>query len=253
MKRFIAIMLTLAAVIVCFSSCGKSEEAKAVIEKINAIGEITLEKESLIAEAENAYTQLSEKDKKAVAFKILELARKDLEDLKEFSKDAEEVLAVYEKALTEYGTPESTITDSYKALSDKLADCYESIKAECEKIFEAVKEKNEEYEKISADAVLSAKAYVNYFKELNADKQIDIKDIGCIAQISDGTVYYLFALTYNDGGEDVNAYSTVRFAGVPAKETMDMYAEKFYSEAPSSEKADALTMGNVSISLSDIK
>ena len=49
-----------------FVSCNESEEAKMTIAKINEIGTVTLEKETLINEAEELFTNLSETDKKHV-------------------------------------------------------------------------------------------------------------------------------------------------------------------------------------------
>ena len=247
MKKITCVFLTLIAVVLCFSSCMKSAEVKAVEEKIAAIGEITLEKESLILEAEDSYTKLPQKDKEKVFFKPLELARKNLELLKEFNRDAQSVLDTINTALSEYGTKKSEITESYKALSEAFSACDTALKAEYEKIFEPVRTKYAEYEKIEADAAASAKVYIDYFRGINTDKIITVTDIGCIAQISEGTVYYLFAFTYTDGKNEKSVYSTVRFAGTPGKESFKAFEKNFYSDAPSSENSDALIMGNVEI------
>ncbi len=247
MKKITCVFLTLIAVVLCFSSCMKSAEVRAVEEKIAAIGEISLEKESLILEAEDSYTKLPQKDKKKVFFKPLELARKNLELLKEFNRDAGSVLELINKSLSEYGTKKDEITESYNALTDSLSACDAQLKAEYEKIFEPVRTKYAEYEKIEADAAISAKVYIDYFRGINTDKKITVTDIGCIAQISEGTVYYLFAFTYTDGKNEESVYSTVRFAGTPGKESFRAFEKNFYSDAPSSENADALIMGNVEI------
>ena len=252
MRKIIAMLLVMAAVVTCLVSCGKSDAVKAVDEKIAAIGEITLEKENLIIEAEEAFALLTDEDKKDADEKELKTAREDFDALKAFSGKADSAVRLYKKALTEYGTAKATITETYDALSQELASCKKELKAEYEKIFEAVKAKNDEYENIAAEAVASAKAYVDYFKSINADKTVTIKEIGCIAQIDDGTTYYLFAITYNDGTADINAYSRVRFAGTPAKETFDNYADNFYCDAPSSEKSDALLMGNIEIAADSV-
>ncbi len=247
MKKILCILLTLTAVVLCFSSCMKSAEVRAVEEKIAAIGEISLEKESLILEAEDSYTKLPQNDKKKVFFKPLELARKNLELLKEFNRDAGSVLEIINKSLSEYGTKKDEITEGYKALTDRLSACDPQLKAEYEKIFGPVRTKYAEYEKIEADAAVSAKVYIDYFRGINTDKTITVTDIGCIAQVSDGTVYYLFAFTYTDGSKEESVYSTVRFAGTPAKESFEAFERNFYSDVPSSENADALTMGNIEI------
>lgn len=247
MKKILVVLMCFFIAISCFSACIQSSAARAVQEKITAIGEVSLDKENLITEAEAAYTALSEKEKLSVEFKTLELARKNLETLKDFNIKVQNVLGIYETALTEYGTAKSVIVDSYNALSAELSDCPENLRTEFEKIFEPVRVKNGEYEKIETDAAVSAKVYIDYFRGINTDKTITVTDIGCIAQVSEGTVYYLFAFTYTDGRNEETLYSTVRFAGTPAKESFKAFEKNFYADAPSSENADALTMGNIEI------
>lgn len=247
MKKIICALLILTAVMLCFSSCIKSAAAKAFEDIMEEIGEISISDEALVVEAKQAWALLTEKDKKAVDTEKAEKLFSDFDALKEFSRDAENVLEILSTALTEYGTPGSTITDSYKALSDGLAACDALLKTEYEKIFEPVKLKFEEYKKIEADAVASAKAYIDYFRGINTDKTVTVTDIGCIAQISEGTVYYLFAFSFTDGAEERSVYSTVRFAGTPAKESFKAFEKSFYADAPSSANADALTVGNIEI------
>jgi len=65
MKKIIALLLALT---MCFSlcACGKSEEVKNVEALISAIGEVTLDGESAILAAEEAYNALAEEDKAKV-------------------------------------------------------------------------------------------------------------------------------------------------------------------------------------------
>lgn len=247
MKKILCVLLALTAVVLCFSSCGKSKEAKAFEDKMEAIGEVGIDKESLIVEAKQAYNLLTEEDKKSVAAAEFEKIVSDFDKIKKFSKDAEGVLAVFGKALSEYGTTKEEITDAYKALSDGLAACEPHLKPQLEKIFEPVKQKYAEYEKIEADAAVSAKVYVDYYRGINTKKTLTVTDIGCIAQVDNGTVYYLFAFTFTDGVKEKTVYSTVRFAGTPGKESFKTFEKNFYADAPSSENADALKKGNIEI------
>lgn len=67
MKRLLSLMLTLTLVMVfSLSACGKSEAAKGVDDQINAIGEVTLDSESKITEAESALAALSQEDRDQV-------------------------------------------------------------------------------------------------------------------------------------------------------------------------------------------
>ena len=247
MKKIFCVLLMLAVVICCFSACMKSAEAKAFEAVIEEIGELSLSDEGLVIEAKQAYSLLTEDDKKAVDTENAEKLFSDFDALKSFSTAAQNTLEILGTALTEYGTPKSTITDSYNALTEAFAACDVLLKGEYEKVFEPVKLKYEEYEKIEADAVASAKAYVDYFKGVNTDKTVTVTDIGCIAQVSEGTVYYLFAFSYTDGVREKTVYSTVRFAGTPGKESFRAFEKSFYADAPSSADADALTTGNIEI------
>lgn len=62
MKRLLSLTLTLVMVF-SLSACGKSEAAKGVDDQINAIGEVTLDSESKITEAESALAALSQEDR----------------------------------------------------------------------------------------------------------------------------------------------------------------------------------------------
>ena len=85
MKRLVAALLCILTVTLCFSSCVKSEAARDCEEKIAAIGEVTLEKELLIVEAQQAYNGLSDKDKALVSSAALTSAEEKLGLLKAFS------------------------------------------------------------------------------------------------------------------------------------------------------------------------
>lgn len=65
MRRILPFILILA---ICLSlcACGKSEEVKAVEEKISSIGEISIDSTDLINDARDAYNALSDEDKEKV-------------------------------------------------------------------------------------------------------------------------------------------------------------------------------------------
>lgn len=80
MKKVIALILVL---VMCLSlTACKSKEARNVEKLIDAIGEVTLESESAIISAENAYEALSEEDKAEIEnYEILTTARTTLDAL----------------------------------------------------------------------------------------------------------------------------------------------------------------------------
>ena len=65
MKKIISLAMCL-ILLLSLCACGKSEEAKAVEEKIASIGEVTLEKTDTIKEVNSAYNALDSKDKEQV-------------------------------------------------------------------------------------------------------------------------------------------------------------------------------------------
>lgn len=66
MKRAVSVILAL-VMILSLTACGKSEAAKAADAKIDAIGEVTLDSGTAIANAENAVKALSEEDLNALS------------------------------------------------------------------------------------------------------------------------------------------------------------------------------------------
>ena len=80
MKKIIAIVLVL-SMCLSLTAC-KSKEARDVEKLIEAIGEVTLEGESTIISAENAYEALEEEDKAEIEnYEILTTARTTLDAL----------------------------------------------------------------------------------------------------------------------------------------------------------------------------
>ena len=64
MKKKILLWALAVSLMLSLAACGKSEAAKAVDDQIAAIGEVTLESEAAISEAEAAVDALSEEDRK---------------------------------------------------------------------------------------------------------------------------------------------------------------------------------------------
>ena len=114
MKRLLSLTLAL-VMILSLSACGQSAAAQSVDEQIDAIGEVTLDSESKIAEAESALAGLAEEDRKQV---------KGAEDLAK-ARTAYEALVV-EEAITAIGT---VTLDSGDAITAACA-AYDGASAE---------------------------------------------------------------------------------------------------------------------------
>ena len=253
MKKFVALFLCLISVVFCFSSCFKSEEVKAVEEKIETIGNINLAKLTRIEEAEAAFELLSAEDKDSVKnYDKLTQAREEYDKLALYKEKADALSDLYERVFTEYGISYEMIADGNKYLTDTIETVSDSVKNEYEKILYDIQDKHDYYSDTASQSLEAIQAYLSGFFTMKNTTDIKIVKLGCIAQMDDGKMYYLFALTYDDGtGAEKNVYAQTRFADVPAVETMTTFADSFYASAPVSEETDALKYGNIYIRLSE--
>lgn len=252
MRKIIGFLLVLVLVCTSFSACTKSEEVKTCEAKIEAIGEVTSDKLSLIEDAEKAYENLSQEDKEDVKnYSVLTSAREEINDISDFNEKAASLTEKLQKTVTEYGIDAKGITDEYNALLERYESASEAKKAQFT-AFTALKAEKENYDNVATFAAASAVSYVKGFFEINKDKDITITDIGCIAQQSDGNVYSLFALKYKEGTEEKEVYANARFAGTPSTESMISYKDNFYADSPASEDTDAFNMGNIIIDIDTV-
>ena len=113
MKKIIAVLLVMLTVCLCFSGCGKSEEAKAVEEKIKALGEITLDSAAVLEEAEKVYASLSDEDKGDVKnYDDLVAARKAYDEIADISERCEALSVKFDEIFTnEMGSRWNRCTD----------------------------------------------------------------------------------------------------------------------------------------------
>lgn len=251
MKKIISCLIVALTLSLLLSSCSKSDAAKAFIEEVEAIGEVTPEKSELIEKAEKTYAFLSADDKGDVkkAFEKLNTMKEQLAKINDFDERAKELSAVFGKVLTEYGISRDSFMTEYEALKSEIDGADDFYKVFFQKSFDEVEAKYSQFAETEKNAAASAVSYIKGFNEYmkNEGRSATVKNIGCIAQIADETEYFLFAVTVEENGEEKNIYSRARFAGTPAVKSFTQYAENFYNEAPASEKTDALINGNVLI------
>lgn len=249
MKKIISVLAVLSAAVFLLSACGKSEEVKACQDKIDAIGEVSLDKLQLIEDAEKAFALLSGDDKGDVKNRDeLTSARTEYDTLKKFEDDVLALSDKLDRMLVENGISYKEVTDEYTALKEAIPQ----EKAEKYSSISVIEEKFEGLDAIKEKAEKSAVSYVKGFLSVNEGKDVTITEIGCIAQQSDGETYFMFALKYTEGSEEKSCYAKARYANVPAVESMTAYADNFYSEQPASEKTDALLMNNIIVDLEKI-
>ena len=239
-------MLTL-----CFSSCGKSDATKAVEARIDAIGKLTLDSGAAISEAEAAFELLSADEGSDVKnFDILVEYREEYDKLVSYKEKADELADMYDRVFVEYGITYSAIAEALNFLNENIVPSDHAVREEYDKIYSVIEEKHKEYTAVASLALASAEVYANAFLAYRNNPALVIKEIGCLAQETDGMMYFLFALTYDEGDEvEKRVYSTARFAETPSIETMLRYAESFYADSPLSENADALKNGNILLEL----
>lgn len=252
MKKFISVLLVLFTVCLCFSACGKSEEAKAVEEKIKDLGEITIDKGAAIEEAEKAYAFLSGEDKGDVKnYDELVSAKDAYNAIVEMSERCDALSDTFDIVFSRYGIPYTEVVDEYNAILELIPDEEEGEGGKYSFVSE-IKEKYVKYSEVQENANKSAVSYVKGFLELNKDRDITIEKIGCIAQISDEIQYFLFAMEYKEGEESKAVYSSARFSGTPSVQSMTAGAASLYGEAPASVNTDALVSGNVVIDVATV-
>lgn len=244
MKKIMIIPVLILTMLIVFSSCGKSEAVKDCQKKIEAIGEVTLEKGSLIEEAESAFMLLPAEETADVKNAgVLTSAREEYDALKAFADSVDALSEKMDKAFIEYGIGYAEIMDEYNALKESIPEESKEKYA----VIDTLTEKLTEFDTMAEQAQKSAVPYVAAFLEYNKDKEITVTEIGCIAQVNEETTYCMFALKYTEGDEEKKVYSAARFANTPSVESMLDHAADFYKDAPASEKTDALTKGNVVI------
>lgn len=147
MKRKMIIVVLSICMVLILCSCGKSEKAQAVDDKIQSIGTVTLESGDLISEIENDYIKLSDKEKEQLEYyqsfvAIKEsyeklLSEKAAEEAAEEAREKEkkEMAAEIEKLISDKKTKEAKekidkIEDSElkKEMQNKLSEkCYKGI------------------------------------------------------------------------------------------------------------------------------
>ena len=115
MKRIITLLLA-AVMVFSFSACGKSKDIQAAEDAISAIGEVTLESEGLIIQAEKLFGILTDAEKAEVSNRLtLVEAREQFNQMK---KDAEAISNV-EELIDSIGTikyeSENAILAAYSA------------------------------------------------------------------------------------------------------------------------------------------
>lgn len=124
MKK-LAILVSVLLLLGLVTACGKSELAQSVIDQITTIGRVDLDKERLIASAEKAYQELSDREKGQVDnLDLLEEARRSYDKLVEEKFD--EIASVVEKAITEIGSVKLNSKDAIAEVRKK----YEALEAD---------------------------------------------------------------------------------------------------------------------------
>lgn len=107
------------------------------------------------------------------------------------------------------------------------------------------------------NAVECAKVYAKAFGELH--KNATIKKLGCIiqlipsAQTGEYNEYFLFAISYSEGGEDKNVYSTARYSDVSIYDGMIANPDMFFAAEPLNDSTNALENGNITIDLEELE
>lgn len=121
--RRILLSLLVVVMSIALCSCGKSQAARSVDQMIKSIGEVTLESESLILEAEAAAEALAEEDRVQLDnLEMLASARETYDKLFEASEVDEAISKIGEITL-ESSTAVTLARKSYDKCSDAVKAC----------------------------------------------------------------------------------------------------------------------------------
>ena len=216
--------------------------ADAVIEKIKAIGEVTLESEAAIKEARTAYDKLTEAQKKLVTnYGKLTEAEEKLAELKEQAADQKAADAVIEKikAIGEVTLESKNDIEEARAAYDKLTDSQKKLISE--DVLKLLEKAEEDLKKLEEEAgnghvVVSVERFTigqGYIHEPvivpfeKGDNAVDIlkKVIGAENWVGeDGSAAYLEAIKGADLGSDhvkVPDYISEKLGGPTTEEALE--------------------------------
>ena len=216
--------------------------ADAVIEKIKAIGEVTLESEAAIKEARTAYDKLTEAQKKLVTnYGKLTEAEEKLAELKEQAADQKAADAVIEKikAIGEVTLESKNDIEEARAAYDKLTEAQKKLISE--DVLKLLEKAEEDLKKLEEEAgnghvVVSVERFTigqGYIHEPvivpfeKGDNAVDIlkKVIGAENWVGeDGSAAYLEAIKGADLGSDhvkVPDYISEKLGGPTTEEALE--------------------------------
>lgn len=160
MKKICLFMLVMVLSLTLLG-CGQSEAAKAVDEKIAAIGTVTLDSESAILAAEQAVSRLEEKDKNQLKLTDTLSAARETYDTLVLNAKAAEVDAVISKIGTVTLDSEKAISAARKAYKD----CEEDVKPLVSNM-RVLEEAEEEFERLKIAQVVQS---INEIGTVTAD------------------------------------------------------------------------------------
>ena len=245
MKKIIPLLLILTVLLTAFSGCKKSEEVKQCEELISQLGDITLDSLEAIEKAEKAYGMLSGEDKGDVKnFNKLTEARKEYNGLKSFSDAVNEFTTLIDRVFRDYSVTADAVCTAFDELNAKLEQAPKKSADKYNSLYTPAKEKFDAYELSCQNVIPSAAVYVKCFLE-EKGTDVTIDKVGCVAQLDGDTLYYIFALSYQENGEAKNVYATARFTDTPSKESILKYKDSFYADKPLSGNLNALENANV--------
>lgn len=255
MKRLFAGLLCLVLCLTLFAACGdktpdKSEAVLAVEALIDALDAAD---DGAIREALVAYDKLGDDEKALVGnYDALKTAKERADEIaaigKEIADVTEEIRQQKLSGSQQYSEnleKAKALIERYNALSDgeKARTGAEEAVAELEKQLPAIEETQGSAEEAAAE-------YLKAFRQLHPDETVQA--LYCIGKRdSEGTFYYIFALTAKAGDAEKNYYATARSIGATA-ETYVSNADAFFAAAPVSTH-DAVKNGNITLDLAKVE
>lgn len=193
-KKFLPLALA-AVMAVSVTACGQSEEAKAVDQQIEAIGEVSLDSEDAIAAAEKALDALKAEDKEQVKnAEKLEEARTSYEDLVKQSEadKIDEAIAAIGEVTAESGEKIEAARALYDAASDdvkKLVKGSDALTAAAAKLDElqvtAVSDLIAAIGEVTAESGEKIEAAQAAYDKLTPEQQAKVSNSATLSAASD--------------------------------------------------------------------
>lgn len=254
MKKISALLISVSIMLLCTGCSGSSSESKQAMENYEAaianVAVITLDSESDVLIAENAYKLLSERQQKKVTDEKVVEAREAFDRLQKLNELLPEICLKLENILKPgHGITVEDFKEDLDYVSANINLITEEQKTELgnvDRFYAAV----EKYESVVKNANTFAKNYVGQFMKDNPN--VIVTEVACIVNEKDGSMSFYFALKYTENSQEKAVYAHSGVNENTAVEALYSYKEYYYAEKPLNDKYNPFENGNYTLDSAEI-